>query len=268
MKVIVYILVFIVTFVIFVWYVEQASVFYPVKELAATPDRIGLDFEDVFFSTGDNVKVHGWLVKHPNAKSVLLFFHGNAGNIGDRLDKIKLFHDIGLDVLIVDYRGYGRSEGRPTEKGIYLDAVAAYDHLRKRADTKDKNIILYGASLGGAVAVDLATKRDVSCLIADSTFSSATDIAKRLYPFIPSFLIRTKMDSLGKIKALTLPKLFIHSKEDSIVPFTLGKRLFDAAPPPKEMFEIMGDHNDGFYQNEDLLKGRITIFLRSLQLLG
>jgi hypothetical protein len=267
MKMIFYLIVIIVLFLIFVRYLENTSVFYPQRRLEATPEDLGLPFEDVAITTRDHVKLHGWLIKAPSAKSTLIFFHGNAGNIGGRLGKISLFHQIGLNVLIIDYRGYGKSEGYPTEQGIYNDATAAYDYLLRRDDMQGQNIISYGASLGGAVAIDLAVQRPVSCVIADSTFSSAIDMAKMIYPFIPSFLIKVKMDSIGKIKGVSVPILFIHSIEDQTVPFVLGKKLFDAAPAPKEFIEIIGDHNDGHVQDEKKVKDGIKMFLNKLDLI-
>jgi len=268
MKIILYLIVICVLFIVFVRYLERTSVFYPDRMLAATPQELGFPYEDVFIQTQDHVVIHGWLVKSSAAQSTLIFFHGNAGNIGDRLGKIDLFHKMGLNVLIVDYRGYGKSEGTPTEEGIYYDATAAYDYLAGRGDMTGQNFISYGASLGGAVAVDLAAKRTVSCLVVDSTFSSAADMAKRIYPFIPSFFIQTKMDSIGKIKNISVPKLFIHSAEDQIVPFALGKKLFDAAPEPKEFIEISGDHNDGHFDDQVKIKNRMTAFLKKWNLMS
>jgi len=251
MKMILYLIAIIVLFLIFVRYLENTSIFFPERSLAETPENIGLPFEDVTIVTQDHVKLHGWLIKAPSAGSTLIFFHGNAGNIGNRLGKIDLFHHMGLNVLIIDYRGYGSSEGHPTEQGIYDDATATYDYLLQRNDMQGQNIISYGASLGGAVAIDLAVQRNVSCVIVDSAFSSATDMAKLIFPFIPSFLIKTKMDSLSKIKNISVPVLFIHSIEDRTVPFALGKKLYDAAPGQKEFIEIGGGHNDRYIHDEE-----------------
>ena len=267
MKIILHLIVIIVLFVVYVRYLESKSVFYPAGPLFATPAELGLPFEDVTIQTEDNIKIHGWLIKAPSAGSTLVFFHGNAGNIGDRLEKIELFNRMGLNILIIDYRGYGKSDGHPTESGVYKDAVAAYDYLRKRDDMKEKNIVGYGASLGGAIAIDLATKRALSCLIVDSTFSSAVDIAKRIYPFVPSFLIRTKLDSAAKIKGITIPKLFIHSAEDTGIPIALGRKLYDVASGPKEFIEIRGDHNDGHIFDQERIREGIREFLRDQDLI-
>lgn len=262
MKIILHLTVIIILVVVYIRYLERKSVFYPARPLFATPEDLGIAFEDVYIQTEDRVRVHGWLIKAPSARSTVIFLHGNAGNIGDRLGKIDLFHRMGLNVLVIDYRGYGKSEGHPTEKGVYQDAVAAYDYLLERKDMRGQNAVGYGASLGGAVAIDLATKRSLACLIVDSTFSSAADIAKRIYPFVPSFLIGTKLDSVTKIKHVKIPKLFIHSVEDRIVPVALGRKLYDAAPGPKEFIEIRGDHNDGHIHDQDKIREGIKKFLQ------
>jgi fermentation-respiration switch protein FrsA (DUF1100 family) len=177
------------------------------------------------------------------------------------LGRIQFFNELGVNVLIIDYRGYGKSQGHPTEAGLYKDALAAYDYLFGRRDIDPQRIMAYGASLGGAVAVDLASKRNLSCLIVDSSFTSAADMAKRIYPFVPSFLIRVRMDNIGKIKTIKIPKLFIHSKDDEIVPMELGRRLFEAAVPPKEFLEITGGHNEGYMDSQDKIVEEMSRFL-------
>ncbi|MBI5415731.1 MAG: alpha/beta hydrolase [Candidatus Omnitrophica bacterium] len=251
-----------VTLVAGVRYLENKSIFYPVRAVAATPSDIGLPFEDVFIKTQDNVTINAWLVKSSTARGTLLFLHGNAGNIGDRLEKIRMFHQMGLHVFIIDYRGYGRSQGRPGEAGIYLDAMAAYDYLRGRPDIVPAGIIGYGASLGGAAIIDLAVKRELAALIVDSSFTSAADMARLVYPFIPSFLIKTKLDSVGKVRSVTVPKLFLHSREDELVPFALGEKLYQAAAGPKEFLETSGGHNTGFAGSQEEMQRGIIDFLR------
>lgn len=245
----------------------EASIFYPTHLINATPKDLNLPFEDIFFKTNDNLLLNGWFIPSSGGRSTLIFFHGNAGNIGDRLEKIALFHKMGLNIFIIDYRGYGLSQGRPEEMGFYNDATAAYDYLVNRKDVNAKNIVAYGASLGGAVAIDLATKRQVACLISESTFSSAADMSKRLYPFIPAFLLKTRMDSMSKVKALSIPKLFIHSSEDEVVPFSLGKKLFEAALSPKEFLILKGGHNEGFMDSEPKFSEGISHFLKNLNLI-
>jgi fermentation-respiration switch protein FrsA (DUF1100 family) len=257
-------------------YIESKSIFYPVRSIAATPAALGLAFEDVFIKTQDNVTINAWLVKSSSRRpevprgeeptgtqrGTLIFCHGNAGNIGDRLEKILLFHQMGLNILVIDYRGYGKSQGQPSEAGIYKDAVAAYDYLLTRQDIDRSRIIGYGESLGGAVAVDLGTKRNLAALIIDSSFTNAADMAKTIYPFIPSFLLGTKLDSAAKVRTVTIPKLFIHSRADEIVPFRLGERLYQAAAQPKEFLELSGGHNDTPADAREEMAREIIIFLR------
>ncbi len=250
------------SFVAYVRYLESISVFHPNRQIIATPQALRLNFEDIYFKTKDNVSINGWLIKNRHAKITLLYLHGNAGNMTDRLDKIELFYKMGLNIFIIDYRGYGRSTGRPSEHGVYEDAQAAYDFLISRSDIKTDKIVVYGASLGGVVAVDLATKRPVHGLIIDSTFSSAADMAKRMYPYIPSCLLQTKMDSMTKIQNLMMPKLFIHSSEDNLVPIELGRKLYEKAPNPKEFLEVKGGHNDSHIFSQDIWGKGITQFLK------
>ncbi len=232
-------------FIAFVRYLENSSVFYPNRTILATPEAVHLPYEEVSILTEDHLTLNAWFVpgRGTAPRGTLLFFHGNAGNIGDRLAKIQAFHDMGLNVFIVDYRGYGKSEGVPTETGLYTDALAAYDDLRGRRGVPPEAVVVYGASLGGAVAVDLAAREPVGALIVESSFPSAADVSRAIYPFIPTALLRTKMDSLSKIKAVKAPKLFLHGPRDEVIPFRLGKRLFEAAPPPKRFVELEGGHN-------------------------
>ena len=262
MRIFIYLIIAVILFALYVRYLEATSVFYPARTIERTPAQLGLNFEDIYFKTSDNVTLNGWFVKNPQAKATMIFFHGNAGNISDRLEKIALFHQMGINVFIVDYRGYGKSEGKPTENGIYLDALAAYDYLITRKDINPKTIFVYGASLGGVVAVDLANQRPLAGLIIDSSFSSAVDMAKIIYPFVPSFFISIKMDSMPKIKNLAVPKLFMHSEEDETVPIALGLKLYKAAPGPKTFIKLKGAHDEAFMMDKKLFTESITRFLK------
>ena len=259
-----YIVTAIVLLVIYVKYLENHSIFFPTKNIELNPESINLPFEDIFLETKDNIKINGWFIPYNNAKYTVLFCHGNAGNIADRLDKISLFHGLGVNIFIIDYRGYGRSQGKPSENGFYLDAKAGYDYLVNRRYIKPSHIILYGESLGGAVAIDLASKVEIGGLIAEGTFSTVRDMAKKFYPFLPSFLFSNKFDSLTKIKAVYAPKLFIHSKDDEIVPFTLAKKLYHAAGEPKQFVEIIGEHNTAFLDSGQAFLSKINSFIKGL----
>jgi fermentation-respiration switch protein FrsA (DUF1100 family) len=225
---------------------ERFFVYYPMKEIVADPSHIGLPFEDVRAVAGDGVKVHGWFVPRPGAPFTFLIFHGNAGNISHRLGWIQLLHSLGAHVMIIDYRGYGLSEGKPFEKGLYLDALAAYTWWSQERAEDHSRLILVGESLGGAVAVDLASRVRVDGIVLQSTFTSAWDIAKTIIPIgLLQPLTGVRFDSAAKIRTVTCPKLFIHGSRDEIVPFRLGRRLYELAPPPKQFYEVSGaGHND------------------------
>lgn len=251
-------------------YAERRILFVPSRSLTRTPADAGMEFEDIFFSTVDGVRLNGWFIKAAGktpAPATVLYFHGNAGNIAGRIDKVSYLQQMGLNVFLVDYRGYGKSEGAPTEQGLSLDAWAAYDYLVGVKGVPAKKVVVYGSSLGGAAAVDLACRRPVAALILDSTFTSAADMARKIIPLIPSFMVSVKLDSVHKIATVTAPKLFIHSSTDEVVPFALGQRLFAAAPFPKEFLEIRGGHNDGYLVSEKTYVGGIKAFLRKYELL-
>lgn len=265
MRVALYPLLFILGVLVYVRFLERATVFQPTKVVLSTPKDVGIDYEDVFFPSLDKSRLHGWFVPaaaRPGEAPVVLFLHGNAGNVGDRLEKILMFHNLGFSVFIFDYRGYGNSEGHSTEGGMYEDVQAAYEAVLARKDIRRDQLIVYGASLGGVAAVDLASRREVDALILDSTFTSAVDMGKVMFPFIPSFFLKIKLDSMSKIQSCRMPKLFIHSTDDRTVPFALGHKLFESAPEPKAFLKITGDHNDGHVVSARTYIGGITAFLR------
>ncbi|MFH1655972.1 MAG: alpha/beta hydrolase [Candidatus Omnitrophota bacterium] len=267
LKIFIYIILFCVFVFAYARYIEMRSIFYPMKAIEATPKDIGLDYEDIYFKVEDGVTLNGWLVKNPKAKATILVFHGNAGNISHRLEKISILNQIGLNVFIIDYRGYGRSQGRPSEEGIYKDARAAYDYLATLKGINKDKIVSFGSSIGGAVAIDLAVNRDVACLVVDSSLTSAKDMGKRFYPYIPSFLFQTKFNSIDKVKTIKSAKIFIHSINDEIVPFEFGQRLYDAASQPKEFFKILGGHNSGFMESKDVIIKKLGSYFRELGLI-
>ena len=214
--------------------------------------------EDCYFETSDGLRLHGWFCV-PHRKSggawvpvqtgmVLLWFHGNAGNITYRYDMIRGMIELPVEVFIIDYRGYGKSEGKPTERGLYLDARAAWDYLRKTRGIPAERIIIFGKSLGGAPAIDLAYEVEPAGLIVQSSFTSAADMAASVLPFFPTVFLRTKMDSIHKILNVHCPKLFIHSPADEVVPYKLGRRLYEAAPEPKEFYEVKGAPHNSTYK--------------------
>lgn len=245
-------------------FIERRTIFFPAKEFDYTPAALKLEYEEVNFRTKDNIEINAWFVPARGASFTVLFAHGNAGNISHRVEKIDFFHELGLNVLIFDYRGYGKSKGTPSEKGLYKDVQAAYDYLLSRK-IDPENIIGYGESIGGAVIIDLASRNKLAALISDSAPSSAKDMVRIIYPFFPYWLFSVRMDSLGKIKSVTYPKLFIHSVNDEIVPFKLGKKLFEEAPVPKEFLQVHGGHNSAFFESEEVLKEKVGAFLKGLK---
>jgi len=229
-------------------YVRQGRMLYfPMKEINETPKDIGFDFEEITLKTKDGINISAWYIPAKNERGVLLFCHGNAGNISHRLDSIRIFHDLGLSVLIFDYRGYGRSEGSPTEKGTYIDAEAALDYLVNVKNFKPQKIIIFGRSLGSAVAAETALRHKAGALIIESGFTSVPALGSRFFPYLPVRLIsRYHYLTIEKVGKINIPKLFIHSPGDEVIPFDHGLALYEKAAKPKEFLSIAGGHNEGF----------------------
>lgn len=223
---------------------QNAFIYYPLKEIDVDPVNIGFVYEDLIITTYDGIKLNAWYFKNNDDSPILLFCHGNAGNIGHRLFTISLFLKMGFSVLIFDYRGYGKSDGVPTEEGTYIDAITCYDFLVK--DKGCTNIVVYGESLGGAVAAFVASKRKCTTLILESTFTSIPELGQRLYPLFPvRILCRFKYNTLDYLKQVKIPVIVAHSREDEMVPYDMGRRLYEVALPPKLFGELHGKHNDG-----------------------
>ena len=234
---------------------ERSLIFFPTRyptgfwDAEAVARGSGCEIEECFFDSADGVRLHSWWCRRTKGGEndpVLLFFHGNAGNLSDRAELVlELARRVQAQVFVVGYRGYGRSEGKPSEDGLFLDARAAWRFLTAERGVEPGRIVIFGKSLGGAVAVDLAMDTEAAGLIVESSFTSIPDMAGRHYPFVPKFLVRTQMNSLSKIGGISCPKLFVHSKSDEVVPFDLGKTLFDTASEPKVFYEVVGaGHNE------------------------
>jgi hypothetical protein len=230
-----------------VMFLSQGSyIYFPEKGILATPGTFGMAFEDVRLHTQDGESLGAWWVPAENARGALVLCHGNAGNISNRLDKIDFFHGLGLSVLAFDYRGYGTSTGEPSEAGTYLDVESAVQFVHAARGFPFDRILLYGESLGGAVAIEAATRREPGGLIVESSFSSARAMAKHYYPWLPTrLLLRIRYDSLSKVPGIRCPKLFMHSHDDDIVPYRIGRALFEAAAEPRAFVHLRGGHNDG-----------------------
>jgi len=208
----------------------------------------------VYLTTSDGLRIHGWLASPRDAAitaepaapaPVVLILHGNAGNVTHRYEWISSLARLGMQSFIIDYRGYGHSEGRPSETGLYRDAQAAWDYLVGERGISAGRIVVLGESLGGGPAVELAARVNPAALIVQSSFTSVPDVAHHYLPWLPRFLVRTQMQSVQRIGQVRCPKLFIHSRDDEIIPYALGRKLYDAAPEPREFFELRGaGHND------------------------
>jgi uncharacterized protein len=245
---------------------EPRSMYFPDKTVFATPKAYGLGYEDVDLMAQDGTKIHGWFIPSLKSKGphpTLLFCHGNAGNISHRLDKVDLFYESGFDVLLFDYRGYGQSKGKPSENGTYQDAEAAYRYLIETRKLAPRKIVLYGESLGCAVAVETALKQSAGALILESPFTSTIAMGKLVFPWLPvKWLVKFHYDNLAKIPHLKMPILILHSPYDEIVPFSMGKILFASAPEPKTFAELRGGHNDGYEVSGPLYLTPIREFIK------
>ena len=233
------------------------------RGLAATPADIGLEYEDVRFSTIDGVTLHGWFVPARDAGGVLLHCHGNGGNISHRLDSILLFHELGLSVFIFDYRGYGLSDGQPGEAGTYRDAEAAWNHLVATRAIPAGRIVVHGHSLGAAIAAQLVRGRQAAALILESPFTSVPDVARTHYWFLPvRWLSKFEYPTADYVRDVHVPTLIIHSPQDEIIPVRLGREVFKQANEPKSFLEISGDHNAGFLLSGARYMEGLRTFLR------
>lgn len=230
------------------WLFQSRLVYFPGAPPERTPDLWGLTWRDVPLRTPDGLRLSAWYLPVESASGCVLVCHGNAGNIEHRLLLARAFQAMDLSVLLFDYRGYGASEGRPSEEGLVLDARAALDWLRAEG-WEDSRLVLYGESLGGAVALQAARGQRLGAVIVESAFTSLPELGARVYPLLPVRLIATiRFDNLDALRSLSAPLLVIHSTEDDIVPFDFGRELYRAAPLPKEFLQTVGRHNDGGFQ--------------------
>lgn len=235
--------------VLLVYFGQSRLIYFPeaVPEIKNTPHDIGLAYESITFTTSDDEVLHGWFVPAPAARGTVLFFHGNAGNISHRLDYLPMFQQLGYNTLLFDYRGYGQSSGTPSESGTYRDAQAAWQYLTETRNTVPAQIILFGESLGGAVAAWLAVRERPGLLVLASTFTSVPDLAAEIYPFLPvRWITRFQYNTLETLPSITCPVFIAHSPQDEIIPFHHGQRLFLAARELRQFLTLEGGHNTGF----------------------
>lgn len=243
---------------------EPRFIFFPTRFAAGqkTPNdlptregQVGVRVEDCFLVADDGVRLHGWFcspvqrkngtVTPVSTQTTVLFLHGNGGNLSDRYDAIRQLVRFPVCVFVLDYRGYGKSEGTPSEAGLYRDARAAWRYLIRERGVGAEEVVLFGESLGGAVAINLATDVKPAGVVVQASFTSLHDMATLKMPFVPPFLVRTRMDSLGKVARLPCPKLFIHGTKDATIPNRMSRRLFAASSEPKQLYPVEGaGHND------------------------
>ena len=245
------------------FFMQSQFIYSPSKEVSCNPEDIGLEYEDVSFLTEDGLKLSGWYVPSEGSGFTVLFCHGNGGNIMHRLDSISIFYNLGLSCFIFDYRGYGNSEGAPTEEGTYLDAAAAYNWLRREKQARD--IIILGKSLGGCIAAELAGKVPAAGLVLESTFTSYLDIGRKYYPYMPvKWFAKFKYPTSYYIKDVNSPVMILHSRDDELVDFEFGRQLYSAANNPKKFVEISGNHNEGFLTSGGVYTDAWRAWIRSL----
>jgi len=230
-------------------------VYIPARKIVTTPENLGLDYTPIQVTTKDGIKIAGWYIPHSKSAKTILFCHGNGGNISYRQNYISVLHQLGFNLLLFDYRGYGESEGEPDEIGTYYDAEAAWEYLLQEQGVLPQDIIIYGESLGGGVAAYLAEQQSrsqvpVGGLVLGSTFTSIPDRASELFPYLPVHLLaKYRYPTLYRLPYITTPILVIHSPEDEIIPFHHGQKLYAHANQPKMFLQLSGDHNTGFIQS-------------------
>lgn len=252
------------------WLSESRLIYFPgaQRSLIAPPTWLGLRPERVEFSTEDSLTLVGWVMPASEGASGfwLLICHGNAGNLSefDRPVHYAGLSRLGLNLLAFDYRGYGESGGVASEQGLYRDADAAYNYLRQRGVPADR-IVVFGHSLGSAVAIDLVSRTPAAGLIVEGALTSAVHRGQELYPYIPvRWLARSRFSSIDKVPGLSIPKLFLHATADEVIPVAHGRRLFDAASEPKKFVELQGSHGDAFDVDSARYFGSIAEFLLTL----
>ncbi len=242
---------------------QSRLVYFPDGQIVATPGDKGIAYEAVSFEAADGVELTAWYVPSEANRGVVLFSHGNGGNISYNLPYVEILHRVGLSTFIYDYRGYGRSQGKPSEEGTYNDVAGAWRYLTENRKIPAGQILLYGQSLGGPIAAKLAGEKTPAALVLDSTFTSFVDIAAYHYPFLPvRWLARFEYNTLEHVKNVRCPVLVIHSPDDEIAPFSQGIALYEAAPEPKAFVKLRGGHNDALFLSAETYRAGLDAFLK------
>ncbi len=248
---------------VFLFFFQTNLIYLPSSQITQTPEDYGLDYQELWLPTGErNEKVHAWSIPAAEANDSgrwVLFCHGNAGNIGGRLTMAKILRNMGFSTLLFDYRGFGRSEGRPSEQNTYEDSLAAWRWLTEEQRVQPREIMIFGRSLGGAVAAWLAREKNPGLLIVESTFTSIPEMGQQLYPYFPvRWLVRHHYPVRKFLADYDGPLLIMHSRDDEIVPMEMGRELYEIAPGEKQFFQLRGGHNEVWYvmgdEYEDILR--------------
>ncbi|MCP4050966.1 MAG: alpha/beta hydrolase [bacterium] len=260
------ILIFYFFLILFIYFSQSKLIYFPKRDILQTPQTLGLSYENIDIKTSDNTIINAWFIPADKSDLTILYCHGNAGNISYHLDKIPLFNQLDITTLIFDYRGYGKSQGKTTEEGTYIDAEAAWDYLINERNTDPDKLIIYGHSLGCAIASNLAVKKQAKALILEAPFTSIKDIGAETYPFIPAkMLCKFNYDNENNLRSFNNNLLILHSPEDEIIPFHHGKKLFKNASTPKTFIELSGTHNEGAITSYPAYKNKLNVFLNNLK---
>lgn len=243
---------------------QSKLIYHPTRGYTSTPAGAGLAFDTLVLETNDGVKITAWYVPHEQPAGTILVCHGIGGNLSDRISTISGLHVMGFNVLAIDYRGFGMSEGSPSEEGTYADADAAWRYLVEVKKEPPERITLFGRSMGGAVAIDLASKRTIRALVTESTFTTLLELGNLHYPWLPiRWMLSYRYDSMAKISGITCPKLFLHGRRDELIPIEHGRRLFEAAGEPKTFIETRGGHTNAGFLSSRKIARKVAEFLHA-----
>lgn len=253
-----------VVFLFLLYIFQNSFIFFPSRAVDVTPGNYSMQYEDHFFQTEDGLNLHGWWIEHPEASASVILSHGNAGNISHRISLVQMMNGLKVNFFLYDYRGYGKSEGRPDEKGLYLDGMAAYQFVRETKGITPGEIILFGRSIGGAVAAENAVKTEIGGLVIESAFSDVRSLMRQLFPIVPTFLAKYDFPVSEYLKEITVPVMIMHSHQDDIIPYNHGLKNYEAANSPKWFIELQGGHNDNFMVSETIYLAAWQQFLLAL----
>lgn len=243
---------------------QARIIFLPGKTIFMTPDEAGMEYDNLFIEVQSGVSINAWYIPADDAKGTVLFCHGNAGTMSHRVETAAIFHSLGMNVMLFDYCGYGRSASlRPSEMQTYRDAEAVRKYLVEKRQVSAGKLIIVGRSMGGPVAAKLAKDHSPALCIMESTFTSIPDMARYRFPFFPTkWLVSIKYPTLEYIKAVHVPVLIVHSHDDEIIPFQMGRELFASAKEPKYFLELSGGHNETYFECIDKYRGKLDETIR------